>query len=205
MDDAFGHDKSLLRLKIDGAVFKINDEVALEDKEKLIVVLVCVPVILALHDTKANDRVIDLAESLVVPAVRTRLDQGWNVDSCKCGKFDIEMGRVGVCLVLFHFCFTRKENCAMADAQAQPLLCRSIAEAERLVGASGSAGLSHFAFGNTGRETDAVVTIVVGATAMTIAHLTLGASGCRHSECQITAARHSCPLDRIVRCPRCVP
>ena len=48
----------------------------LENEEKLIVVIVLVPVVFTLHYAKAHHRVVYPAERLVVPLVRDRL--------CKC-------------------------------------------------------------------------------------------------------------------------
>ena len=67
MLDAFGNDKSLLWLQINRAIFKIDDEVPLQDKEELIVVVMFVPVVFALHDSQANNGVVHLAERLVIP------------------------------------------------------------------------------------------------------------------------------------------
>src|SRR5215510_2698155 len=47
---AFGHDESLARVKLHSAAFEIDQQPALDDVEKLIVVIVFVPVILALDD-----------------------------------------------------------------------------------------------------------------------------------------------------------
>ena len=83
MDDALGHDKALLRSQLDGAVFEVDEKAALKHKKELVVMVVLVPVILALHDSEANDRVVDLAERLVVPPVATGFHQGGNIDQIK--------------------------------------------------------------------------------------------------------------------------
>ena len=44
-----------------------------EDKEELVIVVVLMPVILALQDTQPDNRIVDLAQRLVVPAVGTTL------------------------------------------------------------------------------------------------------------------------------------
>ena len=61
VNDAFRHDEAFSRLKIDRLVFEINDEVAVQDEEELIIVVVLVPVILTLQDAEANHRVVDPA------------------------------------------------------------------------------------------------------------------------------------------------
>ena len=55
MHDAFWDDEPLMRLKIDRPIFQVDDEVTLQHKEELIVVVVFVPMILALHNAEAND------------------------------------------------------------------------------------------------------------------------------------------------------
>src|SRR5207244_2627069 len=67
MPDAFGNDKSLLWLQINRAIFEIDDKMSLQNKEKLIVVVMFVPVVFALHDPEANDGIVHLAQRLVIP------------------------------------------------------------------------------------------------------------------------------------------
>ena len=50
MDHAFRHDESLERPQIDRTVLEIDDEMAFEDEEELIVIVMLVPVILALQN-----------------------------------------------------------------------------------------------------------------------------------------------------------
>src|SRR5690349_11589226 len=54
VQDALRHDEAFLRLEDDAALLEIDDEVALEHEEELVVVVVLVPVILALHDTETH-------------------------------------------------------------------------------------------------------------------------------------------------------
>lgn len=67
MDDPLWHDKSLPGLKLNGLLLKVDDEATLKNKEKLIVIVVLVPVVFALHHTQTNYGVIDLAQSLIEP------------------------------------------------------------------------------------------------------------------------------------------
>ena len=69
VDNALRYDESLLRPKVDGSTFEVDDEVTFEDKEELIVVVVLVPVVLTLQDTKPNHGIVDSAKGLVVPTV----------------------------------------------------------------------------------------------------------------------------------------
>lgn len=75
MDDALRYDKALLRAQLDNSILEIHDEPAFEDKEELVIVVVFMPVIFTLHDTQPNNRVVDLAQRLVVPAIGRRCGQ----------------------------------------------------------------------------------------------------------------------------------
>ena len=75
MNDALRDNKALLSRKLDTFILEIDDEPTFQYEEELIVIVVFVPVILALHDAKTNDRIVHLTQRLVVPAVRARRDQ----------------------------------------------------------------------------------------------------------------------------------
>jgi hypothetical protein len=75
MHDTFWHHESLLGLQINRSIFEVDDEVSLQDEEKLVVALVFVPMVFALQDPEANHGVIHFAERLVVPRVRTGFHQ----------------------------------------------------------------------------------------------------------------------------------
>ena len=55
--------------QLDGAVFEVDDESTLDHVEELVEVIVLVPVIFALDDAEPDDRVVHLAERLVVPGM----------------------------------------------------------------------------------------------------------------------------------------
>jgi hypothetical protein len=96
MGDPFGNDKALLRLQVDRPTLKIDDEVPLKNKEKLIIVLVFVPVIFALHDAKTHDGVVDLAKRLVIPTVRASTDERRDVHDTQHWELQIQVGSVWV-------------------------------------------------------------------------------------------------------------
>jgi hypothetical protein len=102
MLDAFGNDKSLLWLQINRAIFEIDDEVPLQDKEEFVVVVMFVPVVLALHDSQANNGVVHLAERLVVPLLGAGFHQGWNVHQLERRKLDIEVSGVRIIMLFAH-------------------------------------------------------------------------------------------------------
>ena len=55
MPHTFGNDKSLSGRKVDRSLFQINQQPALDNIEKLVVIIVLVPMILALDHANAND------------------------------------------------------------------------------------------------------------------------------------------------------
>ena len=98
MNDAFRNDKALPFRKFDALILEIDDEAAFEHKEKFVVVVVLVPMIFTLHDAKANHRIIDPTQGLVVPLVGTRGYQGRHVDQAQRRKKHIEKGCVRIFL-----------------------------------------------------------------------------------------------------------
>src|SRR5438876_12436418 len=73
MHDALGNHEALSLLQVDRLVFQIDDEVAIEHEEKLVVVVVLVPMVLTLHDAQTDNGIVDLAKRLVVPLIRASL------------------------------------------------------------------------------------------------------------------------------------
>jgi hypothetical protein len=73
--DPFGHHEALPRSKLHRTTFQVDEEPPLHHVEELILFVVLVPVIVALDHTQPHDRIIDLAERLVVPAIGARVDQ----------------------------------------------------------------------------------------------------------------------------------
>ena len=74
------NDNSLPWRKLDGAVFKINQQLTIYNIKKLVVLVVLMPVILSLYDPEADHRVIYLAESLVVPRKLARVRKRLFID-----------------------------------------------------------------------------------------------------------------------------
>src|SRR6266566_5829627 len=63
----FGHHKALLRRKINNAIFKIDQEMSVQNEKEFIDVFVLVPVIFALNHGQPDDRIVYLAKGLIVP------------------------------------------------------------------------------------------------------------------------------------------
>jgi hypothetical protein len=96
MLDAFGNDKSVLRLQINRAIFQIDNKVSLQDKEELVVVVMFVPVVLALHDPEANNGVVHLTQRLIIPLIGAGFHQSRNVHHAKRWKLDVEVSSVRI-------------------------------------------------------------------------------------------------------------
>jgi hypothetical protein len=69
MHNSLWNDKALVGQKLNGATFEIDDELSTQHEEKLIVVVVLVPVVFPLHYAQAHHRVIHFAKRLIVPLV----------------------------------------------------------------------------------------------------------------------------------------
>jgi len=73
MPNPFRHDETLPRTKINNLVFQIDQKMAFENKEEFVDVIMLVPVVFALQYAEPYDRVVHLAQRLVVPFVRARI------------------------------------------------------------------------------------------------------------------------------------
>src|SRR6266496_3603993 len=94
MAHAFGHNEALPRRKIDNAIFKIDEEMSVENEKEFIDVFMFVPVIFALDNRQPDDRVVHFAKRLVVPFIGAGLDQFLHVD-----RFKRSVQNVEVCFV----------------------------------------------------------------------------------------------------------
>jgi len=61
VNEPSGHYIALLWLQVYGLTLKVNDEVSIENKEKFVVIVMLMPVVLALHNSKPYYRIIHLA------------------------------------------------------------------------------------------------------------------------------------------------
>src|ERR1700716_4367745 len=94
MPNAPGDGDGLALPELDHAVLEVDEQGAVEHHEELILILVLVPVILALQHAQPNDRIVDLAERLVVPLVLTRVDQRLDVEPLAGRVLDVGGGGV---------------------------------------------------------------------------------------------------------------
>jgi hypothetical protein len=80
--------------------FQIDQELALQDKEKFIFLIVFVPMEFSLHQAQANDTVIHLAKGLVIPRLLAGSNEGWHVNQLKEAEPAIKFD--GVADLFFH-------------------------------------------------------------------------------------------------------
>ena len=92
----------LTRLQLHGSILEIDQKFSFDDVEKLVQVIVLVPMIFTLHYAKSNDSVVHLAQRLVIPFVGIGVDQPLNVDYFKRRKENVQMRRVGIRLRRSH-------------------------------------------------------------------------------------------------------
>ncbi len=90
----FGHHKALLRRKINNAIFKIDQEMSVQNEKEFIDVFVLVPVIFALNHGQSDDRIVHLAKRLVVPLIRAGIGQFLHIDQFKRSVQNVEKGLV---------------------------------------------------------------------------------------------------------------
>jgi hypothetical protein len=71
VDDALGDDEPLPRPQLDHPAFQIDQQQPVHAVKEFVFVVVLVPVVLALNDAEADDRIVDLTQGLIVPTVGT--------------------------------------------------------------------------------------------------------------------------------------
>jgi len=80
MFHAFGDDESLSRRQINGALLQIDQESAADHVEKLILIVVVMPVIFTLDHAQSDNRFVHPAECLVIPLILAGRDQPGDID-----------------------------------------------------------------------------------------------------------------------------
>ena len=83
MHDALGNHHALSRRELNGAAFDVDEQLALDHVEELVVVIVFVPVVFAFNHSQADHRFVHLAERLVEPLVWVRIGDGFFVDDAR--------------------------------------------------------------------------------------------------------------------------
>jgi hypothetical protein len=78
MEDSFGDDEGLAGRQSHGSVLQVDQELAFDNVEEFVVMMVLVPVVFALNDGDADDGFIDFAEGLVEPLVFAGVGEGFS-------------------------------------------------------------------------------------------------------------------------------
>jgi hypothetical protein len=94
MAHAFGNNKALPRAQIDNTIFKVDEEISIENEKEFINVLVLMPVVLTLHHCHPNDGVVDLAKRLIVPLVRAGIGQFLHIDQLEWSVENVEVSLI---------------------------------------------------------------------------------------------------------------
>jgi len=89
-------------------VFEVDEELAVEHEEELVVLIVFVPMVFAFDDSDAYDTVIHLRQCFIIPFVFDGLYHGRHVDEFKVVVFDVEDG--GVRKFLGHLIYVNGAN-----------------------------------------------------------------------------------------------
>jgi hypothetical protein len=106
--DSLWHNKALPRGKFHGAILEINQKLALDYVEEFIVGVMFVPMIFALHDAKAHDGLVHLAQRLVVPLRSGRIRHSLLFNHLERPVKNVQVSLVGKGLCLAHRKISRK-------------------------------------------------------------------------------------------------
>jgi len=94
--DAFGNDKTLPLAQLDCPSFQVDEQFSFQDEKEFVQIVVLVPVVLPFDDPEPHDRIVDLAQRLIVPAVANGIDERRHIDDLERRIFYVEMRRVRV-------------------------------------------------------------------------------------------------------------
>ena len=94
MAHAFGNNKALPRAEIDNTIFKVDEEISIENQKEFINVLVLMPVVLTLHYCHPDNGVVHFAKRLIVPLVRARIGQSLHIDQLERTVENVEVSLI---------------------------------------------------------------------------------------------------------------
>src|SRR6516165_2461604 len=117
MHYALWDDKALIGQELDRSLLEIDYESAAQDVEKLIIIVVLVPVVLALHYAEPHDGIVHPAKRLIVPLVGDRLCQLIDIDQSEGIELYVEMRRVGKG---FRFCHPQSPIVMVGELSGRP-------------------------------------------------------------------------------------
>jgi len=123
MAHTFRHDEALAWQKIDGAIFEIDQEMPIEHEKEFIDLLVFVPVIFALHHGHPDNRVVHLAQRLVVPFVGAGIRQLLHIDQFNRSVQNVKVSPVRKILRRFVWFHDQNLNAEVAEKTRINWLC----------------------------------------------------------------------------------
>jgi hypothetical protein len=94
MAHTFRHDEALPRRKFNYPVFNVDHELPVEHEKKFVDLFMFMPVIFTLNYRHPDDRVVDLAQRLVVPFVGTSIRELLDIDRFERPMQDVEISLV---------------------------------------------------------------------------------------------------------------
>src|SRR5262249_22076168 len=129
MHHALWDDKTLIGQELDRSPLEIDYESAAQDVEKLVIIVVFVPVVLALHYAKPHDGIVHPAKRLIVPLVGDRLCELIDIDQSERVELYVEMRRVGKG---FRFCHPQSPIVGSRGVERQTrCLCKTVSAPRR--------------------------------------------------------------------------
>jgi hypothetical protein len=123
MAHALGNNKALPRAEIDNTIFKVDEEISIENEKEFINVLVLMPVVLTLHYCHPDDGVVDLAKRLIVPLVRARIGQFLHIDELEWSVQDVEVSLIRKILRRFVSFHAQNLTAKIAEVAGKDLTC----------------------------------------------------------------------------------
>jgi len=88
---AFRNDEAVTRAELNAPILKVDQEAALDYIEELVLVIVLMPVVFALHDSKPYHGVVHCTKGLVVPGVDAVICKLLYVNEFKAAKADVHV------------------------------------------------------------------------------------------------------------------
>lgn len=101
----FGDNKPLPRLQLHGSTFQIDQQHTIKDEEELIDIVVFMPVVFTLDDSHPNDRIVNLAQRLIVPFIGARIGELLHINQLERLVQNVEVSLIGIfrgSLLRFH-------------------------------------------------------------------------------------------------------
>ena len=90
----FGNDEALPGRKFDYAIFEIDQEPPIQYEKEFVDLVVFMPVILTLHHSHPDNRIVHLAKRLIVPFVGTSISELLHIDHLKRSVQNVEVSLV---------------------------------------------------------------------------------------------------------------